>query len=417
MNPICDNFPVFPNIWAAYEAIRHLEGQAEFCEGILPPFWNERKEFTPFDTSGFEVDDFIFNQLQLNRDDVEYYGLFNIEDGTPYLEQFTRFSLKPCLFNSKFLFRGQSKDYHSLKPSMLRDDSKNYFLEDCIREQELSAFMAQHPLIQLLGIKGVEIAGRNVKLQANLYGLAQHYYNSTLLIDFSSSLDVAAFFAVTKLDSDSDSYLPVDLDSESIGLIYALPIHTALTYNKDYGFPVSSIGKQFTLERPSRQLGFLVEAERGRDLIDHPYLLKFRFYHNKEISKFIYNNWAKGMAIAPPDFVQKHWRNKKDYKSKTFEVSEKALALNVYKNRRESRESIIEKLSHYKLENGKDMFRLSGREWPEFPREIIEEYKADIRNGWWEDVFCDNLFFPMQTKRFRDEFLNLPKDPRYKDYF
>ena len=53
--------------------------------------------------------------------------------------------------------------------------------------------MAMHPIVQLLGIKGFELCGHPMKLQANLYGLAQHYYNKTTEVDFSSSLDVAAF--------------------------------------------------------------------------------------------------------------------------------------------------------------------------------------------------------------------------------
>lgn len=91
------------------------------------------------------------------------------------------------------MFRGQKEDYKSIKANLFRDKNKRYFLDDMIKINELTAFMAMHPIVQLLGIKGFELCGHPMKLQANLYGLAQHYYNKTTEVDFSSSLDVAAF--------------------------------------------------------------------------------------------------------------------------------------------------------------------------------------------------------------------------------
>lgn len=43
----------------------------------------------------------------------------------------------------------------------------------------------------------------------NLYGLTQHYYNKSCLLDLTSNPQVAAFFATSIYDAKTDSYIPI----------------------------------------------------------------------------------------------------------------------------------------------------------------------------------------------------------------
>lgn len=413
---LTDRFPVFDNFFEAMRFLSVLENNAHNIQSLMPP---STPGFDPFSAFGANLDsnDFIFTRLICNSDDVRYYEMLTLNDSIPYLTDFTRYSLKPNLFHTNFLYRGQNKDYNNIKANLFRNEHKHYFLDDMIKVNELTAFLAMHPLVQLLGIKGFELRGKPTKLQANLYGLAQHYYNRTTEVDFSSSLDVAAFFAVTRYDSDNHRYLPVENGAESTGILYALPISKSLTENLIYGYRITSIGKQFCFERPARQLGFLIDCEGGKDLIDHPLLLRVEFHHDKAITEHIYNTMDCGKAIAPSDPLEKYWRQYRDIKGSPFSISDKAIELNLFHNPGETYDSLTNKLLSYKDNAGNPVFNLTGEAWPGFPREILEEYWADIKNGWWEDVFCDDIYFPFGNKRFMEEFRALPSDSRYRSAF
>lgn len=416
MNTIVKSFPIFENIFDAMKYISYLDNNAYRIPALMPPF---RPGFDHFVAAGehLEPNDFIVTRLMCNPDDVIYYKMLAIDDSIPYITDFKRYSLKPNIFHSNFIYRGQNKDYKSIKANLFRDKNKHYFLDDMIKVDELTAFLAMHPLVQLLGIKGFELRGKPIKLQANLYGLAQHYYNKTTEVDFSSSLDIAAFFAVTRYDHTTDKYLPIDHNDEPKGILYALPIYKSLTENLIYGYRITSIGKQFCFERPERQLGFLVNCAGGKDIINHPLLLKFEFKHRNDVTQQIYNAMNCGKTVAPSDPLENYWRKYRDIKGAPFSISNKAIELNLYHNPKETYESIANKLLSYKDPIGNPIFKLSGNEWPEFPKEILESYWTDIKNGWWEDVFCDNIYFPFDHNKNIEALIRLPKDSRYRSAF
>ncbi len=80
-------------------------------------------------------------------------------------------------------------------------------------------------------------------------------------------------------------------------------------------------------------------------------------------------------------------------------------------------DSLINKILTYKDENGNLVFKITGKVWPEFPREILERYWADIKEWLVEDVFCDNVYFPMSGSKMISAFRELPKDSRYRSAF
>lgn len=417
MNRLSDQLPIFNNIFEAQDYIINLENNADKIPGLMP-FPGFGMDFYTNAGCNLDIDDFIITRLSCNPDDIDYYRMLSLDSETEYLTDFKRYSLKPNLYNRKFLFRGQTHDYASIKANLFRYKKKKYFLDTMIKNNELAAFIAMHPLVQLLGIKGFDLHRKSIKFQANLYGLAQHYYNRTTQVDFSSSFTVASFFAVTTYDQDSDRYLPVDVNKEPIGVIYVLPFTSALSYNRMYGFDITSIGKQYCFKRSEKQLGFLVDASGGKDVHDHPLLLKFKFRQNQEAVNYIYNHWDKGRTIAPSDPLELYWRKYRDIKGQPFDISDKAIELNLYMNPKETRESIIRKISQYENEDGNPMFRLTRKTWPEFPRELLEGYWQDIKNGWWQDEFCSNIYFvDLNHNRYMEALKNLPSDSRYQKYF
>lgn len=407
---------IYDNILLAKKDILRLNTKAPNILGVLPP---HAKCLDPFTVAGVNLseNDFIVTRIIPNHDDVEYGKILAIDDEVPFLTDYKRYSLKPNTYHTNFLYRGQRKDWRSIKPNLFRDGEKKYFLDDMIRMQEMSAFIAQHPLVQLLGIKGIELRGKPIKFQCNLYGLAQHYYNKTSEVDFSSSVDVASFFAVTEYDTTADVYKPLKLTHESIGVIYILGFDSSLSYNNIFGFPITSIGKQYCFKRPELQLGFLVDVNLKQDLINHPYLRSIKFRHNPQIAQRIYNEFEQGLKIAPHEPLEQYWRETYDNnKSEPFEISNKALQLNLFMNQEETLQSIIEKLRIYKNDDGSPTFKLSNLEWPYFPQEMLDSYYKDIRNGWWQDDFCANIYFIDGSKN-KEALLRLPNDPRYRKYF
>ena len=207
-------------------------------------------------------------------------------------------------------------------------------------------------------------------------------------------------------------------DAESTGVLYALPIYKSLSRNLIYGYRITSIGKQYCFERPARQLGFLIDCSGGKDLIDHPLLLRAEFRHNKTITEQIYNNMGCGNAIAPPDPLEDYWRHCRDIKGVLpLGISNKAIELNLFSNPNETYSTLVNKLLSYKDDTGAPVFKLTGETWPEFPRYILEQYWADIKNGWWEDVFCDNIYFPFGSEKAIEEFRTLPTNPKYRSAF
>lgn len=138
-----------------------------------------------------------------------FQTFFNDADDDKFIMtrlQSGRYSLKPNLRNRAYLFRGQNTFFDPSKPSLFRSGAQRFLLES-IAYQEMFYTIYSHPLVQLLDA-GINLQGCSFPIEMNLYGLTQHYYNKTSLMDLTSSIDVAKFFAVTDYDSQSDRYAP-----------------------------------------------------------------------------------------------------------------------------------------------------------------------------------------------------------------
>lgn len=310
-----------------------------------------------------------------------------------------RFSLKPNLYGRKFLYRGQTEFYDRCTPGLFRDPEKNYFLDDLIMCQELQLICASHPLVRLLD-KGIELWHDLFRFEMNLYGLAQHYYNRTCFLDLTSDIEAAKFFAVTNYDRHTDTYTP-HVDTGKPGVLYYYELSMPGAFSDKGDRALSVIGKQVFM-RSGQQHGFLLNMDRGTNFNNFPEVHKVFFRHNEEISRRIFEQSDYGRKYFPLDSLQEMWKRRN-----TKIVSLAAVNLNVRFNPGENVGNIVNKLANYGItvENYK----------PAFDNDLLEKYYQDIRNGWWQDVFCRDICFCSDDGIiYKKLLLNLPNRDEYR---
>lgn len=55
---------------------------------------------------------------------------------------------------------------------------------------------------------------------------------------------------------------------------------------------------------------------------------------------------------------------------------------------------------------------------PCFDTDLLDRYYADIKNGWWQDVFCKDLYFAASDGIvYKDMLMKVPTEERYCRFF
>ena len=233
-------------------------------------------------------------------------------------------------------------------------------------------------------------------------GLAQHYYNKSDYLDFTSNIDVVRFFATTNYKD--EKYYPNE-DVDKIGVIYYYELKYPEAFQQHNGYAMKNIGKQVFV-RSGLQSGFLLEMAKGVDLkkdVDEVHAVYFK--HNKEISKQVFKDCNNGEIFFADDLLQHAWRDRLKKRFEDKVVSKAAVLLNVSRNKEESEESITNKLSALGIKV--DDFV------PEFTREELKVFYSQI-DKWW-DEFCDDIHFAdPEDDIYRQEMKDLIRNPKYK---
>ena len=322
-----------------------------------------------------------------------------------------KFSLKPSLYGRKFLYRGQSKYYERCTPGLFRNSEQDYFLKELIQYDELRVVLASHPLVQLLE-KGVDLWHDLFRFEINYGGLAQHYYNKTRYLDLTSDLEAAKFFAITDYDGKKDEYIP-HTDTSKFGVMYYYELSEPGAFLPKSQQHLSTIGKQ-PFMRSGNQHGFLLNMEKDVNFNLLPQVHKVFFRHNTAISQQIFTDSMNGKIYFPSDILQEQWKRFMVQFDTNPVVSLEAVKINVRDNVRqhETPKSIIRKLdSKYGIKVDKNRI-------PSFDSDLMDQYYTDIKNGWWQDVFCKDIHFVSGDGLvYRDMLLNVPNDSRYKRFF
>jgi hypothetical protein len=316
-----------------------------------------------------------------------------------------RFSLKPNLYRRKFLYRGQSKYYDRCVPTLFRDEKQNYFLKELIWGDEMTYLISSHPLVKLLG-DGVSLLHDKFIFEMNYSGLAQHYGTKTGLLDLTSNLGAAKFFAVTNYNSTTNEYEPF-LSNDEIGVLYYYEIKMPHAFhpNEEKGYHLSTIGKQVFM-RSGAQHGFLLEMSKDSNFNDFAEVHKVFFKHVPAISQEIFDKQNQGKELFPVDILEKAWRAKMNNIATKKKVSLQAVLNNQKRNQNETIMSLIRKLYNEGI--------IVDNYIPQFTSAQLKEYYDDIKNGWWEEFCKDIYFYGTDGALYKEELLNLPNRSEYK---
>ncbi len=317
---------------------------------------------------------------------------------------FSHFTLKPNLYKKKFLYRGQNKDYPGpCVPNLFRNPNKDYYLDDLIWAQELEILVKSHPLVKLLSV-GIKLLNDNFSILMNSRGLSQHYYHKSSLLDLTSNIDVAKFFATTEYIASTDSYVPVHKTDE-LGVIFCYELQLPNAFEPHIDFHLSTIGKQ-VFSRSGSQYGYLLDLPKGSDLKKLPQVKKFYFKHKPFISDTIFRESNNGQQYFAKDILEDAWyssyKNRKDNKI----VSSDAVKWNLKLNSNETYDSICEKLKQSNI--------FVDEHHPRFSPDLLDKYYLSIKNGWWEEFCSDIYFHGGDAALYKDCLMRIPQREEYK---
>jgi len=193
------------------------------------------------------------------------------------------------------LFRGQNEFHEPCTSSFYRLQPDNYtqFIHK-LKLEEFRIVTAKHPVIE------EEI---NDGIFYDYVALAQHYEFKTEMLDVTNSLPVAAFFAVTR--QDSGKYIPIEKSDKPGVLYFVTPDVEIMPFLSENRPEIHPVGWQ-VFKRPGEQRAFGVNLAKNKDFNTMEGVFAFRFWHDKNISKQIWNMFHGGEDLFAKDtFAEK----------------------------------------------------------------------------------------------------------------
>lgn len=334
---------------------------------------------------------FVVNQLSLRP------GHYN---------EIPRFSIKPSLASNKFLFRGQSQFYERCVPGMFRNKDnvrQHQYVDEVIQMNELEVLLRQHPLVRLFD-QGFYLMHDFFQFRVDYQGISQHYYNHTPMLDLTSDMEVAKFFAVTWFNMTEDRY--ERYTGNELGVLYYYDLEPdAFQYRKGRKYLVETIGKQ-PFMRSGNQSGFLIRLDDTMDFNTLPEVRYVFFKHDSAITDRIFAESQNGDKYMPQELLRTHWYRRMSNPKAMKEISNEALKLNFESNKDVSHRSIIKQLQS-------KGFHISSKNKQYFTDEELDLYYAGALD-FWED-FCSNIhFYSPEDALLKKYLMNLPNDPRYR---
>lgn len=141
-----------------------------------------------------------------------------------------------------------------------------------LRVSELELLLREHPFKEVSDKWGYHV---------DYHGLAQHYGIPTSLLDLTSSVEVAAFFAVARWDDESNGFLPM---VSGTGVMYRLDW---TRFGPGYSKFFEPVGFGPGL-RPVRQHAWTFRPKPGVDFQSIPHVTAFEFAHSKAASEEVF---------------------------------------------------------------------------------------------------------------------------------
>lgn len=215
-------------------------------------------------------------------------------------ERTNKLFVVPAVNDFSLLFRGQAKEINPCLPSLHRNSPSplQVFIER-MRLVEFERLLDTHPLVKFYKSKSFSLSTE---------GLAQHYGLKTEVMDFTSDIDIAIFFAICPYDCETDSYVLPSESTPHRGIIYILNPHiydSSLLNNNEveiFNDRIQPIGLQ-SFERPGIQKGYGIHLPSGQALkrvrvFDFEYTMEeAKEYHRKFTEQSVL--WVKEELIRP----------------------------------------------------------------------------------------------------------------------
>ncbi|MGA2216689.1 MAG: FRG domain-containing protein [Terracidiphilus sp.] len=190
-----------------------------------------------------------------------------------------------------FLYRGQTKHYPNCQSSLLRNapndewQIKALLSLERFRVTELELVLRKHPF---------KLVAERHGFSVDYHGLAQHYGIPTSLLDLTSNVEVAAFFAVAHWDKASRAFVPME---SGVGVIYRLDW---CEFGPGYSKFFEPVGFGPGL-RPARQHAWTFRLRPGVDFHNVPHVKVIEFEHTKLASESLFTRFDNGTWLYPPD--------------------------------------------------------------------------------------------------------------------
>ena len=202
--------------------------------------------------------------------------------------------LLPTAQDYGVLYRGQGCYYDHCLPTLYRQKmTEAEHLAAEVRIAEFRLFLEQFEVTRRF---------EKSRYHVDFVGLAQHYGLKTDVLDVTSDIYVAMFFAMCDYDCDADAYKPKNEDKLYVGYLYVvLANENGNDPQNPFGVfsdKIEVIGLQ-PFKRPGRQKGFAYHA--GKEGMVSGYLYSFNY--TKEDSVCIFNYFRQGNALWTKDEI------------------------------------------------------------------------------------------------------------------
>ena len=235
---------------------------------------------------------------------------------------------------SKYYYRGESAYYGESKPGIYRYASNISPIQEIVDQfalDEACFFLDKFDAVRHWDVSGV-----------NYYGLAQHYGIKTPLLDITSDLKTALFFACCKYENNqwrpmtksdfanSTKSNKLNKSDRRYGVLYRSPTEiTDMMWgisDNHAGFDlITPIGYQ-PFMRCSAQHGYmLLVKDEKYDMLKDSLFDKFRFEHDEEFCRWIFEEMDHGNKVYPHDDIpqitsyMEKIKNSHQFSQKTFE--------------------------------------------------------------------------------------------------
>lgn len=207
--------------------------------------------------------------------------------------------LIPQVGSLHFLYRGQNQEFVPCVPSLYRGNPSE--AEIFIERMRLVVFqrlLNTHPVIKNFFNKH--------HFKVDVEGLAQHYGLKTSVLDLTSNLDIALFFATCWYDYDNDEYKYYDDDITHEAILYVfIPLldnepSPSIDEANYLNHNIKPIGLQ-AFPRPGVQEGYGLHIPKNESTKSYIY----RFTFTSEDSKKYYDMFKKGESLWVKDALIK----------------------------------------------------------------------------------------------------------------